>query len=130
MDGLVGLGADAPRADAVAALDLVRVGELFAGEHAGVGAQTLGLVAQPAVLEPGEQRVAVRDELCRVGRLRCVDLLLQLRRAVVRVDEPVDVPPEPQAEEDVVLGLAHAYAARSNSAAWPWPTPTHIVATP
>src|SRR5581483_1454757 len=121
-------GPDPLRPDAVAPFDLVGVGELLAGEHARVGAETVDLVVQPAVLEPPEQRVRVGGQGGRVrDRLR-VDLLLQLGRAVVRIDEPVDVAPEPQAEEDVVLCEAHA--ARSNSAACPWPTPTQSVASP
>ena len=58
-----------------------------------------------------------------------VDLLLELRRPVVGVDETVDVPPEAQAQLEVALGRAHLRST-SNSAACPWPTPTHIVATP
>ena len=60
---------------------------------------------EPAVFEPGEQRAAPRRRAAAgVDRLLGVDLLLQLRRAVVRVDEAVDVLAEPQSEQKVVLG--------------------------
>ena len=114
------------RADPVAALDLVRVGDLLTGELGRVRAKSERLVAEPAVLERRQQLVALRDELGGVGERLGVGLLLQLRRPVVGVDQPVHVPPQPEPEQDICLARSH----RSNSAAWPWPTPTHRVASP
>ena len=54
----------------------------------------LHLVAEPAVRQLGEQRIAVGSELGRVDLALGFRLLLQLGRAVVGVDETVDVPPE------------------------------------
>ena len=78
------------RPDAVAALDLVGVREPLAGEHARVGAQPERLVAQPAVLELGS-RASPSATSAPARRRLGVDLLLQLRRAAVGVDQPVDV---------------------------------------
>ena len=83
------------RPHAITALDLVEVGDVVAGEHVRVGRATAHLVVEPAVRKLGEQRVGVGRELGGVDcRLR-VDLLLQLGRAVVGVDQPVDVLAEP-----------------------------------
>src|SRR5205823_4652123 len=54
------------RPDAVAALDLVGVRELLACEHAGVRAQPVHLIAQPAVVELAQERVALGDERVRL----------------------------------------------------------------
>ena len=54
-------------------------------------------------------------ELLRGQRLLGVDLLLQLGRPVVRVDEPVDVLAEPQPEEQIPFRGRHT----SNNAACP-----------
>jgi len=120
------------RADAVAAFDLVGVGELLAGEDAGVRAKAEHLVSEPAVADICEQRLGVGRERGRVHERLGVGLLLQLERAVVRVDEPVDVPAEPQAEQEVALRGRHSVnliesgvwtcakdAGRSSSAATP-----------
>ena len=75
------------------------------------------LVGEPAVVEVGEQRIAVGGEHARVGLLLRVDALLQPGRAVIRVDEAVDVLAEAQPELEVALGGRHG--AASKSAAWP-----------
>ena len=54
-----------------------------------------------------------------------VDLRLQLGGAVVRVDETVDVAPEPQPEQRGSAPLPSLEECRL-----PWPTPTHIVTMP
>ncbi len=109
-DGFVGIG----RPHAVAALDLVGVRAGLARQHAGVGAQTDHLVAQPAVLELVEQRLGGGDELSRVDRRLRVDGGRQLRRAVVGVDDPFDVPAELQPQPEVALrsGLGHTASLR------------------
>jgi hypothetical protein len=91
------------RSNAVAAFDLVGVGDLLARELARDGLEPDDLVPQPAV-GGVEQRGGIGDERRRHAERLGVHLLLQLRRAVVRVHEPVDVPPEPEPEPDVVLG--------------------------
>ncbi len=88
---------------AVRAFDLVAVGQLVAREHVGVRGAALHLVAQPAVGQLVAQRVGVGRELLGGNLLFRVDLLLQLGRAVVRVDEPVDVLAEPQPEHQIPL---------------------------
>ena len=98
--GLVGEG----RPDAVAALDLVLVRPLLAGDHAGVRAEADELVPQPSVLDVGEERVCVGDERGRWGQRLRLDLGRELGRPEVRVDHPVDVPVDPQAESDVPVG--------------------------
>ena len=123
---------NAARPDAVAALDLVGERELLAGELARdrLDADELGAEpAAPLFLQPVELGPEPGCLLCerrRFGERLRADPLLDRRIAVVGVDEPVDVPPEPEAELDVALGDAH----RSKSAAWPWPTPTQRVARP
>jgi hypothetical protein len=87
-DGFVGVG----RPNAVAPLDLVGVRVGLAGQNAGVGAHADHLVAQPAVVELVEQRLSLGDERPRLGRRLRVDGGRQLRRAVVGVDDPFDVP--------------------------------------
>ena len=122
----------AARPDAVATLDLVGERELLADELARdrLDADELGVEpAAPLRLQPvelGPEPDCVLCERRRFGERLRVDPLLDRRVAVVGVDEPVDVPPEAQAELDVRLGDAH----RSKSAAWPWPTPTQSVARP
>jgi len=106
-----------PRPHAVAPLDLVAVGELLAGEHSGSGPAARHLVAQPAVVEPVAERRRVGDELLRRHGLLGIRLLLQLGRAAVGVDEAVDVPPEPEPEQQVVLSRAHALAPGGGKAA-------------
>ncbi len=101
--------------NAVAALDLVDIGDLGAREHVRVGRAPLHLVAQPAVFELGHQRVAVGGELRGVDGLLGVDLLLELGRAVVRVDQTVDMLAEPQSELEVALGVGHSRSRRRPS---------------
>jgi hypothetical protein len=91
------------RSNAVAAFDLIGVGDLLARELARDGLEPDDLVPQPAV-GGVEQRGGIGDERHRLAERLGVHPLLQLRRAVVRVHEPVDVPPEPEPEPDVVLG--------------------------
>src|SRR5581483_4035336 len=92
------------RPDAVAPLDLVHVGDRLAREHARVRGERLDLVGQPAVLQVGEERVGVVGEPGRLDRLLGADALGEGGRAVVGVDEAVDVPAEAQAELEVALG--------------------------
>ena len=99
-DGFVGVG----RPHAVAALHLVGVRAGLACQRAGVGAQADHLVAQPAVLELVEQRFCSGDECSRFDRRLRVDGGRQLRRAVVGVDDPFDVPAELQPQPEVALG--------------------------
>ena len=106
---------DELRAHAVAALDLVDVRDVVAGEHVRVRRAALHLVVEPAVRQLGEQRIAVGGELGRVDLALGFCLLLQLGRAVVRVDEAVDMPAEAQCEQEIALGGRHA----SNNAACP-----------
>ena len=98
-DGFVGEG----RSHAVAALHLVGVRAGLARQHAGVRAQADDLVAQPAVLELVEQRLGGRHERPRVDRRLGLDGGRQLRRAVVGVDDPVDMAADLQAEPEVAL---------------------------
>jgi hypothetical protein len=96
-DGLVGAG----RADAVAALDLVGVRAVLAGQHAGEGTQAGDLVTQPAVGQLAEQRFGVGDEYRRVHRRRRLDRSGQRQRADVRVDDAVHVPADLEAQPEV-----------------------------
>jgi hypothetical protein len=98
-DRLVGVG----RPHAVAPLDLVRVRDGLAGEHAGVCAEPGDLVAQPAVLELVEQRVGVGDKRRRVDRRLGAGGGGKLGRPVVGVDDPVDMPADPQPQAEVAL---------------------------
>ena len=111
VDGVV----DPTGAHAVAALDLVAVGDRVTGEHVRIRGAAVDLIGEPAVVELGEELVGVPCELRDVDRVLGVDLRLQLGRPVVGVHEPVDVLPEPQSEDEVALRLAH----RSNRAACP-----------
>ena len=77
--GLVDADRRLRRADAVAALDLVHVRDVRAGEHVRVGGTATHLVAKPAVVELAEERVRVRGELLRGDPLLRVDLRLKLR---------------------------------------------------
>ena len=109
-DGFVGVG----RPHAVAALHLVGVRAGLASQHAGAGAQPDHLVAQPAVLELVEQRLSRGDERSRLDRRLRVDGGRQLRRAVVGVDDPFDVPAKLQPQPEVALrsGLGHMASLR------------------
>ena len=111
VDGIV----DPRRAHAVTALDLVPVGDRVAGEHVSVRGAAVDLIGEPTVVELGEKRVGVRCELRNADWILSVDLRLQLGRSVVGVDEPFDMLPEPQPEDEVALRHAH----RSNRAACP-----------
>ena len=100
------------RPDAVALLDLVGVREALAREHAGVGAEAVDLIRQPAPalgVEPGGTRhvgrecIRLRSQLGGVDRGCGIDGLGQLGRPVVGVDEPVDVPPERQPQRQIAL---------------------------
>ena len=86
-DDFVGVG----RPHAVAPLDLVGVRGGLACQHARVRAQPGRLVPQPAVLELVEERLRGGYERSRIDRWLRVDGGRQLGRAVVRVDDPVDV---------------------------------------
>ena len=98
---LVGVG----RPHAVAALGLVGERPALAGEHAGVDPQAGDLVAQPAVLELVEQRLAPRRRSA-AGSTggAAVDLRRQLGRPEVGVDHALDVAVDLQAEPEVALG--------------------------
>jgi hypothetical protein len=98
--GLVGVR----RPHAVAPLDLVGVRAGLARQHAGVGAKPHHLVAEPAVLELVEERLGGRDERARLDRRLGVDRGGRLGRPEVRVDDPVDVAAELEAQPDVALG--------------------------
>jgi hypothetical protein len=99
-DGFVGVGR--PHAEAAVRLVGERAG--LACQHAGVGAHSDHLVAQPAVLELVEQGFCSRDERSRLeGRLG-VDSRRELRRSEVRVDDPLKVAAELQPQPQVPLG--------------------------
>src|SRR5205823_5256618 len=83
--------------------DLIGVRQLSAREHTGIGRARTHLVAQPAVLELAGERVGVGRELRRVDQLLGLDLLLQLGWAAVRVDNAVDMLPEPEPQLEVAL---------------------------
>ena len=87
-------------AHAVAAFDLVDVGDVIAGKDVRIRGTPTHLVAQPPVREIGEERVAVGGELGGVDRPLGLDLLLELGRAVVGVDEAVDMTAEPEREQE------------------------------
>ena len=98
--------------DAVALLDLVGVREAFARKDAGVGAEPVDLIRQPTTalrVEPGDarhvggERIRLRCQLGGVDARCCDDGIRQLGRAVVGVDEPVDVAPERQSQRQVAL---------------------------
>src|SRR5919198_177932 len=115
------------RPDAVRQLDLLRVGNLLAGER------PRGRLERPHLCREPPIAVDLREQLPRVvGEARglderlVVDPLPELLRPVVGVDELRLVPPEPQPELEVALRDRH----RAKSAAWPWPTPTQRVASP
>jgi hypothetical protein len=98
------------RPHAVAALDLVRVRGGIAGEGARVGAQARDLIAEPAVGDVVEQCLGVVDETARLDRLCGRDRRGQPGRPVVRVDDPVDVAAEPEAQQEVALGDGPGHA--------------------
>jgi hypothetical protein len=56
-----------------------------------------------AEIELGRERRCLVRQLRRVDKRLALDLRSRLRRPVVRIDEPVDVPPEPQAEQQVTV---------------------------
>ena len=68
--------------------------------------QPVNLVAEAAVVELVVQRGGVAASCAGADELLAVDLLLQLGRAVVGIDETIDVSPEPQPEQQVVLSCA------------------------
>ena len=94
------------RTNAVAALDLVLVGDLLAGQLARDGLEPAELRAQPAaalLVEPAvvERARSAAASATRPDGSRSSSASTRsddLRRAVVGVDEPVDVPAEAQAE--------------------------------
>jgi len=98
-DGLVGVGRPHP----VKALHFVGVGAGLARQHAGVGTEASDLVAQPAVLELGEQRLCLGHECPRLHRRRRVDRGCQLSRPEVGVDHSLDVAAELQPQPEVAL---------------------------
>ena len=113
---------DEPGAGAVARLDLVEVADAGPGQLAGARPEAHGLGPDPPAA-PGVDlvgtvtRIEVGDQAAGVGRqLRRRARRLgrgpggQLGRAVVGVDEPVDVAAEPQPELQVAVddaGLSH-----------------------
>ena len=127
------------RPDAVALLDLVGVREALAREHAGVGAETVDLIRQPAsalrvelggARHVGRECIRLRRQLGRVDRRCGVDGLGQLGRSVVGVDEPVDVSPEREPQRQIALddvrhavtvfdGLGHVVQPRHSTTARP-----------
>src|SRR5215204_471504 len=133
LEALVGGGEDGllgpARADAVAALHFVGVRGGLTCKCSGVRPQAHDLVAQPTVLELAEEPVRVGDERSRLHRRLRVNGGLEVGRAEVRVDEAVDVAPEPEAEPDVALGgrVGHEmtlWIARAGRRCtrWGWPS--------
>ena len=110
-DGFVGMG----RPHAVAPLDLVGVRGGVTRQHAGVGAQADHLVAQPAVLELVEQQLCGGDERRRIDRRLRLDSGRQLRRTVVGVDDPLDVPAELQPQPEIAFHCGQGQAPRLRS---------------
>src|SRR5215471_12131180 len=132
--GILELGLRCPgRANPVAALDLVLERQGLACELPGERLEPgqLGLEPVASLLFQAVKRLAeprrILGERARIAELLGIDALLDLRGAVVGVDQTVDVPSEAQAELDV---LDRDVAHRSNRAACPWPTPTQSVASP
>ena len=108
-------------ANAVAALDLVGVRDVLAREHAGVGSQPADLISEPAAALLVEirgrddglrQGVRVGREIAGIDQRLRGDRGRELGRPVVRVDEAVDVPAEPEPEGQVALDhVGHAARA-------------------
>ncbi len=104
------------RPNAVTALDLVLEGDLLAREPACNGLEPDELGAQPAatglaesvLVERFEQGGGVTHQGRGLAQLLGLDLLRDLRRPVVGVDEPVDVPAEAQAELEIRRDDVHA----------------------
>ena len=71
--------------------------------------QPVHLVAQPPVLELAEELLGIRRQRGRIPQRLGVDLGRDLGRAAVRVDDPLDVPAEPQAQSDVALSDRFAH---------------------
>src|SRR4029077_9675529 len=96
------------RWDAVVELDLLLERDLCAVELACRVLETDEMSFQPLatiLLEPVERITEPGGVLCeraRIAQLLCVDPLLDLGRAVIRVDEPVQVPAETEPELDVL----------------------------
>ena len=97
------------RPNAVAALDLLGPGDRLAGETTRTRLAAEELRAQPggaplvAEVEPFCQRRGLDGQLLRRNERLGLDARGELGRAVVGVDETVDVPPEPQPEQQVPL---------------------------
>jgi len=119
-------------AGAVALLDLVEVGDRLAGQPAGAGAQSERLGPQPAPaprvervgagagavagVEVGHDPSGLGRQLGRGPRRLGADPGRQLGRAVVGVDEAVDVTPQPQPEREVPLDeVGHLAITRDQS---------------
>ena len=109
------------RPDAVAPLDLLRVGDPFACQHARVDPESADLIPQPRAaprLEIGardvvSQRLGLCRELSRRDEIRRIHGLRQLGRPVVGIDEAVHVPSELQSQRQVSLDdLRHAVTVR------------------
>jgi hypothetical protein len=111
-----------PGAGAVARLDLVEVADVGARQLAGAGPEAHGLGPDPASppgielvgaiarIEVGDQATGVRGQLRGPARRLGLGPAGQLGRAVVGIDEPVDVAAEPQPELQVPLddaGVSH-----------------------
>jgi hypothetical protein len=98
--------------DAVAATDSLSPRDLLPGDELRDANEPFDLPREPAppprilvpALDVREQRRGLVAERLRSGRLFGVDGVLQLRRAEVAVDQPVQVLAEPEAELDVALG--------------------------
>ncbi len=142
MRGLEHILRHALRTHAVATLDLVRERDRLAGQATRNRLHPGQLEAEPAcapfveTVEPVRQRGRVGSEVGGCPERLGVDALRDLRRPVVAVDDPVDVPPEAQsqlevggdrlqarepteasAREERGLALAHADAERRKAAA-------------
>lgn len=114
--------------DAVIALDLVPVGDLLAGQLARRRFECSQLGRDPRAVRALADSRRVLGQPRWIAGILGFHLLGDLRRAVVRVDEVLEVLPEAEREPEIFLGgPAHE---RSKRAACPCPTPTQSVARP
>jgi hypothetical protein len=110
------------RAGAVARLDLVEIADVRPRQLAGAGPEAHGLGPDPAPapgielvgtfarIEVGDQAAGVGGQLSGRARRPGLGPAGELGRAVVGIDEPVDVAAEPQPELQIALddaGLSH-----------------------
>jgi hypothetical protein len=101
-------------AHAVARFDLVGVRDGLAGKRACVCVEADHLVVQPAVFNLVEQGGCIDGEHLRIDRLLGVDVGREFGRAVVRVDDAVDVAAEPKPEQEVALDDGPAHGQQAN----------------